>query len=103
VPGQASRSVKLIFWDGMVLVCKHREDGKFRWIGVQDAILLLNAGELQALLEGLDWRRVDEPRQTAVPTATSRLGWRKTVASCERSNLTEFVMSFALEQGCRPN
>ena len=65
--------VKLIFWDGTgtVLVAKRLEDGKFRWPGVQDAILRLSAAELQALLEGLDWRRVHEPRQTVVPTATS--------------------------------
>ena len=65
--------VKLIFWDGtgMVLVAKRLEDGKFRWPGVQDTILRLSAAELQALLEGLDWRRVHVPRQTAVPTATS--------------------------------
>ena len=76
--------VKLIFWDGtgMVLVAKRLEDGKFRWPGVQDTILRLSAAELQALLEGLDWRRVHEPRQTAVPTATSLLAWRKSVASC---------------------
>ena len=65
--------VKLIFWDGtgMVLTAKRLEDGKFRWPGVQDAILRLSAAELQALLEGLDWRRVHEPRHTAVPTAAS--------------------------------
>jgi transposase len=65
--------VKLIFWDGtgMVLVAKRLEDGKFRWPGLQDAILRLSAAELQALLEGLDWRRVHEPRQTVVPTAAS--------------------------------
>lgn len=65
--------VKLIFWDGtgMVLVTKRLEDGKFRWPGVQDAILRLSAVELQTLLEGLDWRRVHAPRQTTVPTATS--------------------------------
>ena len=56
---------------GMVLVAKRLEDGKFRWPGVRDAIMRLSAAELQALLEGLDWRRVHEPRQTAVPTATS--------------------------------
>ena len=65
--------VKLIFWDGtgMVLVAKRLEDGKFRWPGVQDAIMRLSAAELQALLEGLDWRRVHEPRHVGVPTATS--------------------------------
>jgi transposase len=65
--------VKLIFWDGtgMVLMAKRLEDGRFRWPGLQDAILRLSAAELQALLEGLDWRRVHEPRQIAAPTATS--------------------------------
>ena len=65
--------VKLIFWDGtgMVLVSKRLEDGKFRRPGVADAIMRLSAAELQALLEGLDWRRVHEPRQTVVPVATS--------------------------------
>jgi transposase len=64
--------VKLLFWDGSgtVLVCKRLEDGKFRWPGVQDAILRLSAAKLQALLEGLDWRRVHEPRLATVPTAT---------------------------------
>jgi transposase len=38
---------------------------------VQDAIVRLSAAELQALLEGLDWRRVHEPRQTTIPSATS--------------------------------
>ena len=60
--------VKLIFWDGtgMVLVAKRLEDGQFRWPGVQDAILRLSSAELQALLEGLDWRRVHE-RPTKLP------------------------------------
>jgi transposase len=31
----------------------------------------LSAAQLQALLEGLDWRRVHEPRRTAVPSAAS--------------------------------
>lgn len=65
--------MKLVFWDGtgMVLVSKRLEDGKFRWPGVADAIMRLSAAELQALLKGLDWRRVHELRRVAVPTATS--------------------------------
>jgi transposase len=65
--------VKLVFWDGtgMVLVSKRLEDGRFHWPGVDDAILRLTAAQLQALLEGLDWRRVHEPRPTKVPTVTS--------------------------------
>jgi transposase len=43
---------------------------------VQYAIMRPSAAELQALLEGLDWRRVHEPRQTAVPTATELIAAR---------------------------
>ena len=65
--------VKLIFWDGtgMVLVAKRLEDGEFRWPKVQDGVLRLSAAQFQALLEGLDWRRVHEARQGVVPTAAS--------------------------------
>jgi transposase len=54
---------------GLVLVAKRLEDGKFRWPKVADAIMRLTAAELQALLEGLDWRRVHEPQRTSTPTA----------------------------------
>ena len=65
--------VKLIFWDGtgVVLVAKRLEDGEFRWPRVQDGMMRLSAAQLQALLEGLDWRRVHEPRRTAAPVAAS--------------------------------
>ena len=65
--------VKLIFWDGsgVVLVCKRLENGQFRWPAVRDGVRRLSAAQLQALLEGLDWRRVHEPRRTTVPTAAS--------------------------------
>lgn len=65
--------VKLIFWDGsgMVLVAKRLEEGGFRWPKVEDGVLRLSAAEFQALLEGLDWRRVHEPRHVVVPTASS--------------------------------
>ena len=65
--------VKLIFWDGsgVVLVAKRLEDGKFRWPRIEDAVMRLSAAELQALLEGLDWRRVHEPREIAAPATAS--------------------------------
>jgi transposase len=31
----------------------------------------LSAAQLQALLEGLDWRRVHEPRRTTAPATAS--------------------------------
>lgn len=65
--------VKLLFWDGtgICLFAKRLEDGEFRWPRVQDGLMRLSAAQLQALLEGLDWRRVHEPCRTLVPTAPS--------------------------------
>ena len=65
--------VKLIFWDGsgVVLVAKRLENGHFHWPAVRDGVMRLSAAQLQALLEGLDWRRVHEARRTAAPTAAS--------------------------------
>jgi transposase len=61
--------VKLIYWDGtgVCLFAKRLEDGKFRWPSVQDSVMRLSAGELAALLEGLDWKRVHAARETPAP------------------------------------
>jgi transposase len=63
--------IKLIFWDGtgVCLMAKRLEDGEFRWPKAQDGVMRLTAAQLSALLEGLDWRRVHEARQTTVPSA----------------------------------
>jgi len=65
--------VKLVFWDGtgVVLVAKRLEDGEFRWPKVQDGVMRLSAAQFSALLEGLDWRRVHEPRRTRAPVAAN--------------------------------
>jgi len=65
--------VKLVFWDGtgVCLFAKRLEDGKFRWPAVRDGVIRLTAAQLSALLEGLDWRRVHEVRETPAPTAAS--------------------------------
>ena len=61
---------KLIFWDGtgLCLFAKRLEDGIFRWPRIEDGVMRLSAAQLSALLEGLDWRRVHEGRETAKPT-----------------------------------
>lgn len=71
--GKRADRVKLIFWDGtgMVLVAKRLEDGEFRWPKVLDGVMRLSAAQFQALLEGLDWRRVHEPQRAVVPVAAS--------------------------------
>lgn len=65
--------VKLVFWDGtgVVLVSKRLEDGEFRWPKIEDGVIRLTAAQLQALFEGLDWRRVHEPQRTTTPVAAS--------------------------------
>jgi transposase len=47
------------------------EDGKFCWPNIADGVVRLTAGQLQALMEGLDWRRVHDARETRVPVAAS--------------------------------
>ncbi|HWF93886.1 MAG TPA: IS66 family insertion sequence element accessory protein TnpB [Xanthobacteraceae bacterium] len=61
--------LKLLFFDGtgVVLVAKRLEVGAFRWPKPGDAVVRLSAVELAALVEGLDWRRVHEPREVVVP------------------------------------
>jgi transposase len=63
--------VKLIYWDGsgVCLFAKRLEDGKFHWPSVQDGVIRLSAAQLAALVEGLDWRRVHEPRETVAPAS----------------------------------
>jgi transposase len=39
-------------------MAKQREDGKFRWPSVQDAVMRLSTAEFSALLERLDRKRV---------------------------------------------
>ena len=65
--------VKLVFWDGtgVCLFAKRLEDGRFRWPAVRDGVIRLTAAQLSALLEGLDWRRVHETRETAAPATPS--------------------------------
>ena len=64
--------VKLIYWDGsgVCLFAKRLEDGRFRWPNIEDGVIRLSAAQLSALVEGLDWRRVHEPRETPAPIAS---------------------------------
>ncbi len=65
--------VKLIWWDGtgLCLFAKRLEDDKFRWPKIEDGVMRLTAAQLQALIEGLDWRRVQTVRRTRAPQAVS--------------------------------
>lgn len=63
--------IKLVYWDGtgVCLFAKRLEDGKFQWPGIADGVVRLTAAQLQALLEGLDWRLVHASRTVATPVA----------------------------------
>jgi transposase len=65
--------VKLVYWDGtgVCLFAKRLEDGRFRWPKVEDGVVRLSAAQLSALLEGLDWVRVHEVRESRAPLAAS--------------------------------
>ncbi|MER8435013.1 MULTISPECIES: IS66 family insertion sequence element accessory protein TnpB [Mesorhizobium] len=65
--------VKLVYFDGtgVCLLAKRLKDGKFCWPAITDGVVRLSAAQLQALLEGLDWRRVHDTRETRAPVAAS--------------------------------
>jgi transposase len=65
--------VKLIWWDGsgLCFFAKRLEEGQFRWPKIEDGVMRLTSAQLQALLEGLDWRRVHAVRRTRAPVAVS--------------------------------
>jgi transposase len=62
--------VKLVWWDGtgLCLMSKRLEGGQFRWPRIEDGVMRLSVAQLAALLEGLDWARV-QPRDAERPRA----------------------------------
>ena len=58
--------VKLIWWDGsgLCLFAKRLEQGGFRWSRIENGTIRLSAAQLAALIEGMEWTRVQsvEPR-----------------------------------------
>ncbi|MGH9477551.1 MAG: IS66 family insertion sequence element accessory protein TnpB [Terriglobales bacterium] len=62
--------VKILVWDGsgLVLVWKRLEQGAFKWPPIMDGVMRLSPAQLTALIEGLDWTRV-QVAQIARPQA----------------------------------
>jgi len=67
--GRRGGLIKVLWHDGqgLCLFAKRLEDGIFRWPKIEDGVMRLSAAQLSALLEGLDWRRVHEARETVTP------------------------------------
>jgi transposase len=64
--------LKIVAWDGtgLVLLWKRLEHGAFRWPPVRDGVMRLSASQLAALVDGMDWSRL-QVRDVARPAATS--------------------------------
>lgn len=57
--GRRGDRVKLLWWDGdgLCLLAKRLEAGKFVWPQATHGTVSLSAAQLSMLLEGIDWRR----------------------------------------------
>lgn len=62
--------IKILVFDGtgLVLVYKRLEEGRFAWPAIRDGVMRLSRAQFEALVEGLDWRRV-MARRVPRPTA----------------------------------
>lgn len=62
--GRRGDRVKLLWWDGdgMCLLAKRLERGRFVWPQAAGGSVHLNAAQLSMLLQGIDWRT---PRRSA--------------------------------------
>jgi len=57
--GRRGDRVKLLWWDGdgLCLLAKRLEAGKFVWPQATHGTVSLSTAQLSMLLEGIDWRR----------------------------------------------
>ena len=64
--GRRGDLVKVLWWDGdgLCLLAKRLERGRFVWPKADNGTVALTAAQLSMLLEGIDWRR---PVRTAAP------------------------------------
>jgi transposase len=56
--------VKILVYDGtgLVLIWKRLETAGFKWPPITDGVMRLSGGQLAALLDGLDWTRMQVAR-----------------------------------------
>ena len=64
--GRRGDMIKLLWWDGdgLCLLAKRLERGRFVWPRAESGRIHLTAAQLSMLLEGIDWRH---PERTAKP------------------------------------
>jgi len=66
--GRRGDMIKVLWWtgDGMCLLAKRLEKGRFVWPQASSGSVTLSQAQLSMLLEGIDWRR---PERTWQPTS----------------------------------
>ncbi len=66
--GRRGDLLKVLWWDGdgLCLLAKRLERGRFVWPQAESGTVALTRAQLSMLLEGIDWR---QPRRTWCPTA----------------------------------
>ncbi len=66
--GKRGDLLKVLWWsgDGLCLLAKRLERGKFVWPGADSGCISLSQAQLSMLLEGIDWRR---PERTWRPSS----------------------------------
>ncbi len=64
--GRRGDLIKVLWWDGdgLCLLAKRLERGRFIWPQATSGTVSLTRAQLSMLLEGIDWRR---PARTAAP------------------------------------
>lgn len=68
--GRRGDLLKVLWWDGdgLCLLAKRLERGRFVWPRAESGTVALTRAQLSMLLEGIDWRR---PQRTAAPQMAS--------------------------------
>ncbi len=66
--GKRGDLLKVLWWsgDGLCLLMKRLEKGRFVWPQAASGTVYLSPAQLSMLLEGIDWR---QPTRTAPPTS----------------------------------
>lgn len=66
--GRRGDMIKVLWWtgDGLCLLAKRLEKGRFVWPQATSGSVTLSQAQLSMLLEGIDWRR---PARTWQPTS----------------------------------
>lgn len=63
--GRRGDIIKLLWssGDGLCLLCKRLERGRFIWPQATEGVICLSQAQLSMLLEGIDWRRPERTWQ----------------------------------------